>query len=67
MQQKWLPGVPDTGESFFFFWDFFSNFKSLTLTLKQQPIYSFDSCFKIFPNFIISVATPGVPDTGESS
>jgi len=52
--KKWLPRVPDTGESFFFFLDFLSNFKSLTLTLKQQPIKnSINWLFTVYIHFIL--------------
>ena len=53
------------------------NFKPLLQPLKQQSIQkqcesiiyctnTFDSCFKNFPNFIISDQLPSVLDAGES-
>ena len=76
--KQWpIHGVQDTGESFFEFSQFFSNFNPLQQPLKQQSIKkqseslsyctnTLDSCFKKFPNFIISFGTPGVQDIGES-
>ena len=72
-----ITSVPDTGQSIltvlWFFFKLQANATALKATINQKQCESrshctntFGSCFKKIPYFIISILTPGVPDTGES-